>query len=455
MSIPVMLTVMRLTFMFWLIVAYAIFASGYKRKNHFAVKSSAVTLVLLGLSALMGWLGYLLLNALYINGIYSSVVYPVLNVAVHILFFALAYGGLFICFDEKPITLLFAAVAGYCLQNIAVVVSNIVTVILPDNKFISTNPVKFSSVLLWLICNAGTYAVIWFVFAKAIRKSVQAAAYNSGSTVILSCVVVVVAVIIRSIGSSFSDESAVLFVLMNVCNIICCFVVLFVQFLLTRQTVERQENETIKYMNEQKLKQYEMVRENIDVINLKCHDLKHQLIKLKESEGVDKEYIDKLKESVSIYDSVAQTGNRALDTVLTDKNLYCTKNKIRLGSLVDGKLLNFMSVADIYSLFGNALDNAIEYVMTLDEEKRIVKLFVEGRGSLVSVVITNYYEGKPPEFVNGIPKTTKGNAFYHGYGMKSIKSVTEKHGGSFAVTVDGNRFSVSLLFNVKDIGKQK
>jgi sensor histidine kinase regulating citrate/malate metabolism len=39
-------------------------------------------------------------------------------------------------------------------------------------------------------------------------------------------------------------------------------------------------------------------------------------------------------------------------------------------SVADGSLLDFMNVVDICSIFGNALDNAIESVLRIDDRKK-------------------------------------------------------------------------------------
>ena len=448
MSIPVMMIVMRLAFVFWLIVAYGLFVWRYKRRKHFALRVTASVIALLGIAALVGWGGYELLHALGENGVHYDFVYPLLNTAVHLMLFGLSIGALFLCFDEQPVTILFGCIAGYALQNIGVMINNLEGLIFPKYKFISLSPITWQGVVIWLTCYITIYSLVYLLFARSMTDYAEIAQYNSGATMILFFIVIGVAVIARSWSSSYSSESTALFVLMSVCNICCCFVVLFMQFMFTRWAMLRQENVAIRYMSEMKLKQYEFTKENIDIINVKCHDLKHQLLELKNNGGkIDKSYIDKLNESVSFYDSGFETGNAALDTVLSDKNLYCVKNRIQLSAIADGKLLSFMDIADIYSLFGNALDNAIEYVMTLAEDKRVIKLSVCAKGSLVGVVVKNYYEGEPIEMSDGLPRTTKKDKAYHGFGVKSMKSVAEKYGGSFAVSARDNEFVVSVLMN--------
>ena len=55
-----------------------------------------------------------------------------------------------------------------------------------------------------------------------------------------------------------------------------------------------------------------------------------------------------------------RTGNEILDTILTEKSLICENSGIHINCVADGSLLAFMNPVDLYTLFGNALDNAIE-----------------------------------------------------------------------------------------------
>ena len=111
--------------------------------------------------------------------------------------------------------------------------------------------------------------------------------------------------------------------------------------------------------------------ENVDLINRKCHDLKHQIAALRRisDRREREESIQALEQSVMIYDSVVKTGNDILDTVLTEKSLLCESRGITLTCVADGDCLDFMDGVDIYTIFGNALDNAIESVTPLDDPR--------------------------------------------------------------------------------------
>lgn len=446
----VMLIVMRVAVMFWLIVADIIFCNSYKKKSHFALRASLSIIGSLGVTALLGYLGCLIQIAIFDTGYIDTIVYDVINLVIHIMIFGINIIGLFICFDETWGTILFGNTAAYATQNIGNMITNILSAIWPQTNLMSTEPITAVNFFPWLLSYVITDLIIYFVFAKSIKKTRDITASNSIATTILFAVTIIVAIVVRSITSQFAAAHPRLFSAMGVCNIFCCLTVLFAQFLIGSNIAAKKENEAIKHMSYLKMKQYEFTKENIDIINIKCHDLKHQILQLKSGGNVDSNYIKQLSDSISFYDSVVKTGCEPLDVILTDKNMYCTKNQVQLSIIADGAKLNFMEVSDIYSLFGNLLENAIEYVTSLPVDKRIIKLAITSVGNLLNINVKNYFEeGAKVKFVDGLPQTTKGSTAVHGYGLKSIRAIALKYGGSFQVLVQDHQFIVSLLIPVK------
>ena len=75
-----------------------------------------------------------------------------------------------------------------------------------------------------------------------------------------------------------------------------------------------------------------------------------------------------------------------------------------------GDSLDFMQVADIYALFGNALDNAINATMELnDPSKRVINVRFSSQGNLMLIQIQNYHQRRL-RFRNGLPITTHQDA---------------------------------------------
>lgn len=151
---------------------------------------------------------------------------------------------------------------------------------------------------------------------------------------------------------------------------------------------------------------------------------------------------------MSIYDNIYQTGNDALDLVLTEKSLLCEEYHIKLSSMIDGSVLNFMNTTDVYALFGNLFDNAIESVLKeSDEERRIISIQITKKNQGYHIHIENYCN-ETVVFEEGLPVTSKEDKVYHGFGVRSIKYIVEKYNGDMLMHAENKRFQVDILFYI-------
>ena len=193
-------------------------------------------------------------------------------------------------------------------------------------------------------------------------------------------------------------------------------------------------------------KKERMTAENVELINRKCHDLKHQIAALRSMEnGSERDaYISEIENAVLFYESAAPTGNDTLDLILMEKKLYCQEHGIRLTCIVDGAPLARIDRMDLYSLFGNAIDNAIESVLGEEPQKRVIGLRVGKRGAFLSIHIENYVR-REVKLSGGLPVTSKADKSYHGFGVLSIKRIVEKYHGSMSIRSDGNLFRLDIL----------
>ncbi len=213
----------------------------------------------------------------------------------------------------------------------------------------------------------------------------------------------------------------------------------------------RHELDAIQNILESQYAQYRQSRESIDLINRKYHDLKHQIAVLRAEQDPERRsaFLDGMEEEIKLYEAQNKTGNPVLDTVLTGKSLYCARHGVELTCVADGALLAGIDVMDICTIFGNLLDNAIECELTIpDKSKRLVHLEVYGKQGFLVVRCENYCE-QLPEFEDGLPLTTKGDAGYHGYGVKSIRYAAEKYGGTMNIRTEDGWFELTLLIPLK------
>ena len=138
--------------------------------------------------------------------------------------------------------------------------------------------------------------------------------------------------------------------------------VLFAYLIQRKRSQTQQELAAVQTLLENHYAQYRISRDTIDLVNQKYHDLKHQIAALRAEPdaGIREQWLQAMEADIQAYEVQNKTGNRVLDTVLTGKSLYCQNHGIELLVVADGKLLSFMDVMDICTVFGNALDNAIE-----------------------------------------------------------------------------------------------
>lgn len=193
--------------------------------------------------------------------------------------------------------------------------------------------------------------------------------------------------------------------------------------------------------------QYQQSQETLDLINYKYHDLKHHIIALRAEENKEKRnaYLDQMEDEIRNYEAQNKTGNQVLDTLLTAKSLYCMREKIALTYVVDGARLDFMDVMDICSIFGNALDNAIECEKKIPEtEKRMIHVSMFVQQTFLIIRFENYCEGEL-DFEQNLPVTTKKQAEFHGYGLKSLRHTVHKYGGEVDIDVEDQWFRLKIL----------
>jgi len=127
------------------------------------------------------------------------------------------------------------------------------------------------------------------------------------------------------------------------------------------------------------------------------------------------------------------------------KSVACLESNINFTCVADGTLIDFMSVMDICSIFGNPLDNAIESVREIkNPEMRLIKLVVVAQNDLLIIRFENYFENHL-KYENGQLATTKHDRFSHGYGIKSIKSVVDKYEGNVNINTEHNWFKLAIL----------
>lgn len=218
----------------------------------------------------------------------------------------------------------------------------------------------------------------------------------------------------------------------------------------------RRDNEDMHNFIQNKMQYYQMSRDGITSLQIKCHDLKHQIAAIRSKAGKANfdQYIAKLEDSIIEYGTVVECGNETINVVLTEKNILCSTCGVKFSYIIDGTLFDFMSEMEIYSLFGNALDNALESCSKVsDPEKRVISLKAIARGDMVVLHVENFFEDELT-MVDGMPLTTKDGSG-HGFGLRSIQEIAEKHGGIASVQADDHIFKLTVVMRPESPSEKK
>ena len=345
------------------------------------------------------------------------------------------------CFRNPFREILFCCVAAQLTQNLAHDIENLIYQPFQD-VFSGVRWPILSVVVMILV-----YAVCYRVFAKRLERQKQ----EKVNGIYIYVLSIASALFVYSMQYLFQRYQIDRLWIAWPPLILCCAFGLCVQFGLLALTSEREERKVLERLIESERRQHELREESIDIINRKAHDLKHQISRFRTAGGIDDPELAEIESAVEQYEITFETGCRTLDVLLAEKQLQCRKDQIQMSAMVQGEVLSFLKAGEIASLFGNALDNAIECERSIPEPtKRYVALNVFERKNLVCIRVENYC---PMErvLVRGLPVTTKEDHGIHGFGMKSMQYIAQKYGGTLHIDTDDDLFVLCILLPIPEV----
>lgn len=347
------------------------------------------------------------------------------------------------CHESNLWTEVFCAAAAYSAQNLISGVSVFMDYVsLLGAKGLNDSP----SPALALVSLA-VIPCFYLLFVRPIRR--QGLTLVEDRTALLLLAVVIffnIAFDIASKSLIAYDVPLTYVLIISFAHLAVCLLVLYLEYeLLFNRRLQVEAAATERLMSDRE-QQYQMSRETIDAINMKCHDIRHQIRHFPgNGANVDPAILADIAREVDVYDSKVQTGNEGMDTILSEKRLLCEGKGIELDCVADGSALEFLSNAELYSLFGNLLDNAIEAVERLDDQtKRIVSLSVRTAAGMATIHEENYFD-EDVRMKDGTPVSTKGDSLNHGYGFRSMRTIVESHSGVITCGTNEQVFFVDAV----------
>ena len=345
------------------------------------------------------------------------------------------------CFDLPPSHFLSLAIGAFALRQMFSAVSRIISLaVRPENPAFA---LFFREYLVYaVLC-----VVFYFLVIYPQLEQLKANGVAPSQLIMLSAFMLIAFRLSVSVRDTEPTPGTTEYLLFAVYDFFCSSLILLGQFSFLRRNRVEDENRIMRLLLEKDREQHQMAESTIDSINMKLHDLRHMISSIQEitDDRERGEYIEEIKQTVKSYEGMMGTGSKALDVVLAEKKLLCDRYGVGMSCIVDGQALAFISPPDLYGLFGNALDNAIESVLRESPDLRQISLSVRQNKNMVFVHMENACSRVVTFDRNGlVVEEDSGTA--HGYGLKSMKYITEKYGGTMRLGWKDGVFTLDLAF---------
>lgn len=341
---------------------------------------------------------------------------------------AVVYGG----WEVSPGRLLFCAACGCALQNMG---SNLRTLVA---EYVTSDRIVRELVPMFIVFVAGYY--LW------IRRTKKATAEPSVQTGVVGLIsALFVCIILPSRMYKFDLETTAMGVrqIVNFQSLFLCILIIETQLDAVENRSILKDNQHLTLMLQEREDKFRDAQVTMEQINNKCHDLKHYLISHPDQGPLDAEMKEDIQAALTSVEAQFHTGCEPLDLVLWEKSRLFSKYGILFECMSDGSVLSGMRAIDVYAIFENVLQNAIEASEQCDPDERVISMTVCGKNRFALIHVENHYV-TPVELRDGLPVTSKQNREEHGFGVASVRMLAQKYNGMMSVSVEDDLFNLDI-----------
>lgn len=154
-------------------------------------------------------------------------------------------------------------------------------------------------------------------------------------------------------------------------------------------------------------------------------------------------YLDLLDDDLVAVDTVIRTGNPMTDAILNSKiSLARSKNiQVEADAYIPVKLK--LSEIDLCCIIGNLFDNAIEASENLPEAQRVIRVYMDMKGTQLYISFTNFTAGKKIKKEGKRFRSTKGKG--RGFGLARMDAIVERLNGYISRNSEDGAFTTEIL----------
>jgi hypothetical protein len=409
------------------------FSYTFRKRKHFCLRLIVLSILFIGISFLT-------------QSIDTGNV--ILSYAINfIIVFLSGFLFLFLLYNNPVQSSIFLAVLSYSYRHIIYLLWQLLSHLLNDFTKLDMGSFSYWWIILAIVSVLAYIPLGIYLFKRI--KDFPDIALPRTRIILTSSLSLLITIVLNNFTLYYGDVKSLpsLQYVLNVFSFVSTSMIIMLLIGNAKEVSLKNEIQAINQLRYQEEKQYRMSKESIDLINIKCHDLRHQIRSLKNSgKAISQEELSQIEDAIRIYDTRVKTGNTSLDFILQEKSLICQKNHITFDYIIDGQQISFMKENDIYSLFGNVIDNGIEGCLKLEKsEERNIRLKIKSAANGVIFVEENPYYGNLT-LKDGLPVSTKGDVRYHGFGMKSIAHIVNTYHGTMRISTNDNIFTISIFF---------
>lgn len=154
-------------------------------------------------------------------------------------------------------------------------------------------------------------------------------------------------------------------------------------------------------------------------------------------------YLDELDTDLNTVDTVIKTGNAMADAILNSKISLAKSRHIPVQADAHIPVKLRMSELDLCVILGNLFDNAIEASLALPEDQRLIRVYMDMKGTQLYISFTNFTAAKKQRKLGQRFATTKGEG--HGFGLVRIDNIIDRLDGYLTRNSEDGAFTTEIL----------
>ena len=379
--------------------------------------------------------------------ILTPYVHPIIHVAVTWLIF-------FVCswfaFEEKVKTKIFIILGGVAVNYIGSIIGIVML-------YLTTNDIQKFDLLSGILVH--TTLIAMFAVFTLLRQKIHISQYNftaftvMGITQLIFIEMAIVFLvygadseILSIIGMGTEKAFAILVIVVAIGIYIISDIVLFIMMRKLSQVEKTKEELRFReYKNKISLDYYKSMEKNAEETRKLRHDMAN-LLQIAgslidgnaDNKETSEQILSQIRKEFSGIHLEKYTENPLVNAIVSNKAVECREKEVEYE--FDICLPDKISAEeiDICKAYVNIIDNAINAVSELHQEKFIkIKSYIEN-GSLY-ITSTNRYEED---------NNSKKNPVKHGYGKKILSEIAEKYNGKFLTEKSGGVHTAIMVMKV-------